>query len=114
MFIGGGCFLWMMTYKRSWCSLKTPPFSIGQVSISGGIGGSLSTDKTKYMLADINGDGLPDKLLHGGTQVFVSYNKGYSFGNWIVLSGVSELGRNYTENFSTTLLGLLVDLLSSG
>ena len=84
------------------------PFSVGQVSISGGIGESLSTDKTEQILADINGDGLPDKVLLYGNTVKVAYHRGIEHDSIIfdsekTLSNLSCINKNETNNTSTTL-----------
>ena len=86
----------------------TPPFSIAQVSISGGCGKSVSENETETVLADINGDGLPDKVRVLNNQVSVAYNKGtgpsdMTFDSWKVLPRLTAIEKNSTENFSTTL-----------
>ena len=88
---------------------STKPFSIGQVSISGGVGVSYSVDNTGYQLADINGDGLPDKILAVNNQVKVAFGKKIStaneivFDTWKTLSNISNIGKNNTTNKSSTL-----------
>lgn len=79
------------------------PFSLGQMSISGGIGCSNSTDETKRLFADVNGDGLPDQIRIDGTQVKVAYNKGQgtAFDTWRPLPALSCIGRTSTLNYST-------------
>ena len=59
----------------------TSPFHVAQYQ-------SGSTDRSLMMFADINGDGLPDKILSGGR---VCLNLGYSFSQAI------RLGRNITK-----------------
>ena len=83
-------------------------FSISQVSISGGAGGSFSTDQTYNTLTDINGDGLPDMIRVNGSNAQVAYNRGFeingvSFDAWRNLSDISQIGQNKTENVTTTL-----------
>jgi len=89
-------------------TVSFPPFSIGQVSISGGVGGSYSIDKTNRMMADINGDGLLDQIWIENSQVKVSYNKGLGSGGVLydtakTLHDISDINRSRTENVSTTL-----------
>ena len=90
----------------------TDKFSLAQVSISGGVGSSLSTDNVDYMLTDINGDGLPDKVRLVNNQVQVAYNIGerysvYAFDSWKTLSTLNSIGKNTTANLSTTISGTL-------
>ena len=82
-----------------------PEFSVAQVSISGGVGTSSSTNKTEELLIDINGDGLPDKLTKSGSRfVHVAYNKGNNqFTKGEDLSGVDFIGRDETRGVNTTL-----------
>ena len=84
---------------------KFPEFSVAQVSISGGVGTSSSTNNTEELLIDINGDGLPDKLTKSGSGfVHVAYNKGNNqFTKGEELSGVDFIGRDETRGVNTTL-----------
>ena len=45
-----------------------PEFSVAQVSISGGVGTSSSTNNTEELLIDINGDSLPNKKTKSGSR----------------------------------------------
>ena len=82
-----------------------PKFSIAQVSISGGIGASASTNNTQELLIDINGDGLPDKLVQRGSGVVhVAYNNGKNqFIDGGELSGISSISQDITRGVNTTL-----------
>ena len=86
-----------------------PPFSIGQVSISGGIGGSFSKNETERMLTDINGDGLPDQVFIDGSRMKVFYNMGQGYNGTLYDTlktfhqGLTHISRDSTANFSTTL-----------
>ena len=88
---------------------STPSFSLGQVSISGGVGGSISTNKTGEMLVDVNGDGLIDKVREASDNTIqVAYNRGIDsngilFDSWKTLSGITSMGENNTQNMGTTL-----------
>lgn len=93
-------------------SISTPPFSIGQVSISGGVGVSISTDWTQSTLIDINGDGLPDCVrslpLPGINQLQVDYNRSSGTNGISFISNSEHLsnifvGKNLTENASATV-----------
>lgn len=84
------------------------PFSICQVSISGGVGGSYSTDRTEHTLADMNGDGLPDQIRVVSGNVEVAYNKGMGtngimFDAWKTLPGLTSISDNRTENLSSNI-----------
>ena len=77
-------------------------FSIGQVSISGGVGYSRSESDTKEMLIDINGDGLPDKLNCEDREV--AFNKGDGdFDSWKPINIMDHIGHSSTDNVSTTV-----------
>lgn len=84
------------------------PFSIAQVSISGGLGGSISDDRTYEMFFDVNGDGLPDKIKQVGTQVSVAYNRGMGSDGVLFetpqnVSNVTNISANQTLGYTTTL-----------
>ena len=53
-------------------------FSLEQQSISGGIGLNSSENLTRSALMDVNGDGLPDKVItiYDASSIMVRYNKG--------------------------------------
>lgn len=84
---------------------SAPPFSIGQVSISGGIGRSISSNRTNEMLIDINGDGLPDKIKNSGNNgVQVAYNRGLQmFSSWKTLTGIGSISQDETTGLTTTI-----------
>ena len=72
----------------------------GDGSINGSLSNSYST--TNSTMIDINGDGLPDQVLKGGT---VRFNKGYGFTesqNWKWVDGYFTLlnSRTYSEALS--------------
>lgn len=78
--------------------------SLGQLSISGGVGTSTSTNITNELLIDINGDGLPDKIHQGTNGISVAYNTGnQTFSSYHSLSGVSMIDKNVTNNITTTI-----------
>jgi len=82
-----------------------PEFSVAQVSISGGVGTSSSTNNTEALLIDINGDGLPDKLIQSNSgSILVAYNKGNNqFAQREELSAISSIGGDETRGVNTTL-----------
>ena len=78
--------------------------SIAQVSISGGVGGSMSSNMSQEQLMDINGDGLPDKIVQGTNGVQVAYNLGNrNFSTLSPLSQISSFSHDVTNSFNTTL-----------
>ena len=89
----------ILTFKDS------KAFSVGQVSISGGIGKSTSTNVTNEQIFDINGDGLPDKVrLSGSNTIEVSYNCGsQNFSQWKTLSNIWAISKDETESVTSTL-----------
>ena len=76
-------------------------FSIGQVSISGGVGASGSTADVKEMLIDINGDGLPDRV-RGNTIIFNKGGRDFD-GSMEQLNIVDNIGHSKTTNVSTNI-----------
>ena len=85
-------------------NISNPPFAIGQLSISGGVGSSTSTNTTDEMLIDINGDGLPDRIYQGTNNVLVAYNCGnQTFSGGYSLTGISAVGRDKTNSTTSTL-----------
>ena len=82
-------------------------FSIAQISISGGINRSVSTSQSQNMLVDINGDGLPDKLIcNGNGRTTVVYNHGNNHLGSSPLplpDTFSSINEGRTSNVSTTL-----------
>lgn len=72
----------------------------GSQMVSLGVSAELGSGKTDldYDLLDVNGDGLPDRVDHNGSQLKVSLNLGYSFaaqepwGEAAVYDGASESG----------------------
>lgn len=58
-------------------------FAGGSMSYSGGISGSKSYSQTSQMLADINGDGLPDKVVLAGVRTLhIHYNTGCGYNTY--------------------------------
>ena len=86
--------------------LASTEFSIAQISISGGVNRSRSTSRSKGLLIDINGDGLPDKLMNNGNGLTtVVYNKGNNNLNSSSLAlpdAISSVNEGTTSNISTT------------
>ena len=81
-------------------------FSIAQKSISGGVSRSFSTNMSNEILMDINGDGLPDKVVHydsyGNAKVY--FNKGnQTFSTGKMLTGLTSIGWDETYNESKSL-----------
>ncbi len=74
-------------------------FSLAQVSISGGLGTSVSNNITNTQLMDINGDGLPDKVVTLNNNDLIIYlNVGNNFwGNGIIIPNSSI---SVTKTFS--------------
>ncbi len=69
-------------------------YDIGKSSWSVGIGLAASKIKPEFMLIDINGDGLTDKVRVSGSTVYVSLNKGNSFAPEIEWNGLSRPNRS--------------------
>ncbi len=58
-------------------------FSGGSESYSGGISGSTSYSESKQMLVDINGDGLPDKVvIAGNRELHIYYHTGCGYNGY--------------------------------
>ena len=74
-------------------------FAIAQVSISGGVSTSGSQNNINELFMDINGDGLPDKVMQGVDIVQVAFNRGNNqFENYKTLKGVDLLSQDRTAN----------------
>ena len=83
----------------------TPPsaFSMANFSIGGGYGIGLSNNHTKYQLMDVNGDGLPDKIVENANNITVYINVGN--GNWEkIITDVQQIshGMGFNENVSVS------------
>ena len=83
----------------------TPPsaFSMANFSIGGGYGIGLSNNHTKYQLMDVNGDGLPDKIVNNANNITVYINVGN--GNWEkITTDVPQIshGMGFNENVSVS------------
>ncbi|MBQ8938900.1 MAG: hypothetical protein IJ047_01580 [Paludibacteraceae bacterium] len=73
--------------------------SIAQVSISAGVSMSASLNNVNELLIDINGDGLPDKLMQTGNTSRVAFNQGNNvFGGYESLNGIGEVSQDKTAN----------------
>jgi RHS repeat-associated protein len=66
----------------------------GASSIQAGVGVSLSKSKNLYSMADMNGDGLPDKVRADGSTVYVALNNGHGFDAEAVWSGMNFIGES--------------------
>jgi RHS repeat-associated protein len=62
-------------------------------SAGGSFNYSTNNQLTRISILDINGDGLPDKLIDGGSSIYYRPNTGTGFGNPTPLSGISELSK---------------------
>ena len=75
-------------------------FNIDAASFAGGFGLSTSTSTDQMAFIDMNGDGLPDKVVQTENGVFVYFNHGNGFDTdslrWVALDEISK-------NSSTTL-----------
>ena len=86
---------------NSGLSIGLGSINIAQASISGGLGVNQSENRTKSMLMDFNGDGIPDKVTKVGGSLNVSYN--YGNGQWSpaeTVPGISDIsyGTSYSES----------------
>ena len=73
--------------------------NIAQASISGGLGVNKSENTTTGMLADFNGDGLPDYIYSGSGFIDVSYNLGN--GQWSDATRYNGLNHvSYSTSYS--------------
>ncbi|MBO7624171.1 MAG: hypothetical protein J6S82_02570, partial [Bacteroidales bacterium] len=59
-------------------------FAVGNMSVNGGISGSESYNRSKEMLADINGDGMPDRVVifPDAGVIRIHYNTGCGFNGY--------------------------------
>ena len=81
-------------------------FNIGQASIGGGVGLNLSRNQTDKMLADFNGDGLPDKVVKSRTGIRVSYNMGAGrWSGWDTIPNIFHIsyGKSYNESLDLSV-----------
>lgn len=69
------------------------------VNIGTGLSYSVSTNKTKEMYMDINGDGLPDRLTQESGYISVLYNTGNAFANTQTIY-LPDWNSNYLQNDS--------------
>ncbi|MDL2303499.1 type IV secretion protein Rhs, partial [Dysgonomonas sp. OttesenSCG-928-D17] len=69
-------------------------FDIAASSWSGGIGLNTSFTKSDYTMADVNSDGLVDKVRVSGDKVYVSFNIGNSFTPEMEWKGLTTMGRS--------------------
>ena len=88
---------------QSNCVSGSIGFSLSQYSISGGVGGSVSSNTTTERLIDINGDGHLDKLsANGGTWSVWPMINGYSCATQQSLS-LAQTISSVTKNIGTNL-----------
>ena len=68
-------------------------------------------DYTEYSMVDMNGDGLPDKVVldENSGKLIVAYNQGYSFSEFIVLNG-DKIKKSSSDDMG---LGFCVDVGAS-
>ncbi len=82
-------------------------FSLSQASIGGGIGLNMAGNETTHQLMDLNGDGLPDKLVKNANTLAVSYNLGN--GNWAPAEnlpvGIRQIssGKSFSESINASV-----------
>ncbi|MCP1995254.1 SpvB/TcaC N-terminal domain-containing protein, partial [Flavobacterium sp. HSC-61S13] len=73
-FVGGASAgMVLPVFPASWL-----PFSRA-ATLGGNLGGGSSNSETKVLMADIDGDGLPDKIFKGGSAFFYRKNLGNRF-----------------------------------
>jgi RHS repeat-associated protein len=81
-----------------------PDFSVAQVSITGGVSVSGSRNNINEQFMDINGDGLPDKVIWNEGSVLVAFNKGNNdFAPYRTLKGIDLLSQDNTANVGVNL-----------
>lgn len=68
---------------------------VGKVNrtLGGSFNYSKNTQETSISFIDINGDGLPDKLVNNGQAVFYRPNTGQGFGSTFPLVNITELSK---------------------
>ena len=77
----------------------------GSCSYSGGLNGTKSYSQSKEMLADINGDGLPDKIEVFPEIIYIYYNTGCGYNKYydsIDLSKIPNSKLKYFDCWNTT------------
>ena len=68
------------TSNNNWgAGLGTKITVLGNAEITGGFNGTKTTTLTNCSYADLNGDGMPDKIIRDGDDVKVSINTGTGF-----------------------------------
>ena len=68
------------TSNTNWgAGLGTKITVLGNAEITGGFNGTKTTTLTNCSYADLNGDGMPDKIIRDGDKVKVSINTGTGF-----------------------------------
>lgn len=81
-------------------------FNLGQTSIGGGVGVNYSRNRTKTMLMDFNGDGLPDMVEDFGNSLKVRYNMGngvWSADEYVGGASAISFGRSYSESINASV-----------
>lgn len=69
-------------------------------SFSAGVGGGITTSSELTAYLDVNGDGLPDRLLVDSSQVRVALNLGNSFSSDTVVDGLSCISASSSASAS--------------
>ncbi|MBR7167546.1 MAG: hypothetical protein IKD33_01910, partial [Bacteroidales bacterium] len=80
-------------------------FNVCQFSVGGGFGANYSRNKTRKMLIDINGDGLPDKVTENGDTIYVHYNIGYGVWSTDMSMGISDIIKSHSLSGSINIAG---------
>ena len=89
-------------------------FDYAQTSFAAGFGITATTSNTNYILVDVNGDGLPDKLWQEGdwqpgmlwqddSKVHVSLNTGNGFADEIIWSGPAKINESSSASESLNI-----------
>ena len=68
-------------------------FNIGAYSIGGGISLSRSDNTSHEELYDVNGDGLPDRVIEG-SPVMVAFNTGNGFTGFTAWNGANAINES--------------------
>ena len=102
--LGGGA---SKSHTTGWGTMVGIGFAAGTVNIGPSFSNSKSSNSGKVAFVDIDGDGLPDKLLKRGNRLFYRKNmsadgKNLLFGKTILISGVKSFsdGNSTSHSFN--------------